>query len=54
MQPAHKYLSNLTPLRGFAALWVAVYHFQGVAVSFVSVGATHLIDKGKTLQKIHQ
>jgi len=46
MQPAHRYLSNLTPLRGMAAVWVAVFHFQGVAVPFVSSGSTHLIDKG--------
>jgi len=46
MQPMHKYLSNLTPLRGIAAIWVAVYHFQGIAVTFISSGSTHLIDRG--------
>ncbi len=46
MQPTHQYLSNLTPLRGIAALWVFVFHFEGVLVHFISPGSTQLIAKG--------
>jgi peptidoglycan/LPS O-acetylase OafA/YrhL len=46
MHPAHKYLSNLTPLRGFAAIWVAVYHFQGVIMNFVLPDRTQLVVRG--------
>jgi peptidoglycan/LPS O-acetylase OafA/YrhL len=45
MQPTHKYLSNLTPLRGLAALWVVVFHFQGM-LSFIPPDKTHLVSKG--------
>ncbi len=46
MQPTHKYLSNLTPLRGIAALWVVVFHFQEVIIKFVSPDRTQLVAKG--------
>jgi peptidoglycan/LPS O-acetylase OafA/YrhL len=46
MQPTHKYLSNLTPLRGIAALWVVVFHFQEVFIKFVSPDRTKLVAKG--------
>jgi peptidoglycan/LPS O-acetylase OafA/YrhL len=46
MQPTHKYLSNLTPLRGIAAIWVFVFHFQGRVVQFVFPEQTHIVDKG--------
>ena len=46
MQPTHRYLSNLTPLRGIAAIWVFVFHFNGVMIHFITPGSTHLIDKG--------
>ena len=46
MQPAHQYLSNLTPLRGIAAIWVFVYHFEGVAIHFISPGSTEVVAKG--------
>jgi peptidoglycan/LPS O-acetylase OafA/YrhL len=46
MQPAHKYLSNLTSLRGIAALWVLIYHFEGVLVHFIPRGSTMLVGKG--------
>ncbi len=46
MQPSNQYLSNLTPLRGIAALWVFVYHFDGVLVHFVPPGSTQLVAKG--------
>jgi peptidoglycan/LPS O-acetylase OafA/YrhL len=45
MQP-HQYLSNLTPLRGIAAVWVFVYHFQGVMIHFILPGSTQLVAKG--------
>jgi peptidoglycan/LPS O-acetylase OafA/YrhL len=46
MQPTHKYLSNLTPLRGIAAIWVVVYHFSEIVAKFVSAGTTHFLSKG--------
>ena len=46
MQPSNQYLSNLTPLRGIAALWVFVYHFEGVLVHFIPPGSTQLVAKG--------
>jgi peptidoglycan/LPS O-acetylase OafA/YrhL len=46
MQLTHKYLSNLTPLRGIAALWVVVYHFQAIMMNFVSPNHTQLVAKG--------
>lgn len=46
MQPTHKYLSNLTPLRGIAALWVVVFHFSEVVAKFVSTDRSFLLTKG--------
>jgi peptidoglycan/LPS O-acetylase OafA/YrhL len=46
MQPTHQYLSNLTPLRGIAAVWVFVFHFNGVMVNFISPDSTQLLAKG--------
>lgn len=46
MQLTHKYLSNLTPLRGLAALWVVVFHFQETMIRFVSTDNTKLVAKG--------
>jgi peptidoglycan/LPS O-acetylase OafA/YrhL len=47
MQPAsHKYLSNLTPLRGIAALWVVVFHFSEIVAKFVPVNYSLLLTKG--------
>ena len=46
MQPTHKYLSNLTPLRGIAALWVVVFHFQETIMKFVLPAHTQLVAKG--------
>jgi peptidoglycan/LPS O-acetylase OafA/YrhL len=39
-------IPSLTPLRGIAALIVAIYHFSDLLVSFVSESTTHLISKG--------
>ena len=46
MLPTHKYLSNLTPLRGIAALWVVVFHFSEIVVKFVPLDRTLLLTKG--------
>jgi len=46
MKQTHKYLSNLTPLRGIAALWVVVFHFQILVVQFVLPSQTKLLAKG--------
>ena len=46
MQPTHKYLSNLTPLRGIAALWVVVFHFSEIVAKFVSLKYSLLLSKG--------
>src|ERR1700748_1734095 len=46
MQPAHKYLSNLTTLRGVAAIWVIVFHFQVLICQFVLPQQSLLIEKG--------
>ena len=46
MQPTHKYLSNLTPLRGIAALWVVVFHFSEIVAKFVSTRYSLLLTKG--------
>ena len=46
MQPTHKYLSNLTPLRGIAALWVVVFHFSEIVAKFVSTKYSLLLTKG--------
>jgi peptidoglycan/LPS O-acetylase OafA/YrhL len=46
MQPTHKYFSNLTPLRGFAALWVVVFHFQETVMTFNAANHTRMVAKG--------
>ncbi|MDP9043015.1 MAG: acyltransferase, partial [Bacteroidota bacterium] len=46
MQPSHRYLSNLTPLRGIAALWVVVFHFSEIVAKFVSTNKSLLLTKG--------
>jgi peptidoglycan/LPS O-acetylase OafA/YrhL len=46
MQPTHRYLSNLTPLRGIAALWVVVFHFSEIIAKFVSTDRSLLLTKG--------
>jgi peptidoglycan/LPS O-acetylase OafA/YrhL len=46
MQPIHKYLSNLTPLRGIAAIWVVVFHFRTLVVGFVDPKQTQILEKG--------
>jgi peptidoglycan/LPS O-acetylase OafA/YrhL len=46
MQPTHRYLSNLTPLRGIAAIWVVVFHFQGLIVQFILPVQTQIVSKG--------
>jgi peptidoglycan/LPS O-acetylase OafA/YrhL len=46
MQPIHKYLTNLTPLRGIAALWVVVFHFSEIVAKFVSTDRSLLLTKG--------
>src|SRR5580658_9758122 len=45
MNGTKQYIPNLTPLRGVAALWVAVFHFAAVIARFVSPGHTHLLEK---------
>jgi peptidoglycan/LPS O-acetylase OafA/YrhL len=46
MAQSHPYLNNLTPLRGVAALWVAVYHFNVLAANLFPAHQTMLVDKG--------
>lgn len=46
MQPTHKYLSNLTPLRGIAAMWVVIFHFSEIVAKFVSTDRSFLLEKG--------
>jgi peptidoglycan/LPS O-acetylase OafA/YrhL len=46
MQLTNKYLSNLTSLRGVAAIWVAVFHFQCIVTNFLPKKTSWLIDKG--------
>jgi len=46
MQPTHKYLSNLTPLRGIAAIWVIFFHFNGVFIQFVNPQKSMILAKG--------
>src|SRR4051794_13305380 len=46
MQPTHKYLSNLTPLRGIAALWVVVFHFSEIVAKFVRLDVSLILTKG--------
>src|ERR1700682_1554172 len=45
-QPTHRYLSNLTPLRGIAALWIVVFHFSEIVAKFVSTNYSLLLAKG--------
>jgi len=42
----HPYLDNLTPLRGFAALWVAAYHFRMSLPGFARFSITTVLEKG--------
>ena len=46
MQPTHRYLSNLTPLRGIAAIWVVVFHFSEIVTKFVSTDTSLILTKG--------
>src|SRR3954462_7636629 len=46
MQSTHKYLSNLTPLRGFAAIWVVVFHFSEIIAKFVPTDKSLIMTKG--------
>jgi len=45
MQPAQRYISNLTPLRGLAALGVVVFHFSETIAKFVSTDRTLILSK---------
>ena len=45
MQHRAEYLTNLTPLRGIAALLVAVFHFEMAIARFVSVRFTMFFEK---------
>jgi peptidoglycan/LPS O-acetylase OafA/YrhL len=40
------YLTSLTPLRGLAALMVAIYHFEEVCAKFIPAGSTMFVRKG--------
>jgi len=42
----HAYINNLTPLRGFAALWVAAYHFRMSMPGFARYDITKILSKG--------
>lgn len=46
MKPTTTNISSLTPLRGIAALGVAVFHFQVYLLRFVTKDQSMLIDKG--------
>lgn len=46
MQPGHRYLSNLTPLRGVAALWVYIFHFHDTIAKYTMPFGSHLVHKG--------
>jgi peptidoglycan/LPS O-acetylase OafA/YrhL len=46
MRPGHQYLSNLTPLRAAAAIWVVVFHFSEIAAKFVSTDRSLIMTKG--------
>jgi peptidoglycan/LPS O-acetylase OafA/YrhL len=48
MPKEHTYLNNLTPLRGIAAVWVAIYHF-GTIVPLFNPSQTMLVAKGYTM-----
>src|SRR5690242_8734378 len=45
MKPATVYISNLTPLRGFAALLVVIYHFEEIIGRFVNASDSMFIRK---------
>jgi peptidoglycan/LPS O-acetylase OafA/YrhL len=45
MLPKTEYLSNLTPLRGLAALLVAVFHFEMAIARFVPAAQTMFFEK---------
>jgi peptidoglycan/LPS O-acetylase OafA/YrhL len=45
MHPRVSYLSNLTPLRGLAALLVAIFHYEMVAGRFVPAAQTMFLEK---------
>jgi peptidoglycan/LPS O-acetylase OafA/YrhL len=45
-QPTHKYLSNLTPLRGIAAIWVNLFHYNIMGILFVLPSQSQLLEKG--------
>ncbi|MBC7422359.1 MAG: acyltransferase [Ferruginibacter sp.] len=45
MKPKSIYLSNLTPLRGIAALLVAIFHFEEIGGIFINPSTTMLIGK---------
>jgi peptidoglycan/LPS O-acetylase OafA/YrhL len=42
----HPYLNNLTPLRGIAAIWVAVFHFRNDGNIFSRLTTVTLLRKG--------
>ncbi|MDO6433121.1 acyltransferase [Flavitalea sp. BT771] len=42
----HPYLNNLTPLRGIAAIWVAVFHFRNDGNIFARLTTVMLLRKG--------
>jgi len=46
MKPTTVYISNLTPLRGFAALMVVIYHFEELIGRFVNSDDSMFIRKG--------
>src|SRR5580693_6475909 len=45
MPPKTKYLSNLTSLRGVAALLVAIFHFEMAIARFVPASLTMFFEK---------
>ena len=46
MKPQPNYIPNLTPLRGFAALMVVVYHFEELVAMIVRPETSMIIRKG--------
>ena len=46
MKPSTAYISNLTPLRGFAALIVVIFHFEALIGKFVNENNSMFINKG--------
>jgi peptidoglycan/LPS O-acetylase OafA/YrhL len=45
MKPTSVYISNLTPLRGFAALMVVIFHFEEIIGRFVNASDSMFIRK---------